>query len=33
VMKRIGLTYRKRVTYKGFDAVWYDTNRDLWTAV
>ena len=28
VMKRIGLTYRKRVVYKGFDAVWFDKSRD-----
>jgi RimJ/RimL family protein N-acetyltransferase len=28
VMKRIGLTYRKRVVYKGFDAVWFDRSRD-----
>lgn len=28
VMKRIGLTYRKRVKYKGFkDVVWYDVAR------
>jgi RimJ/RimL family protein N-acetyltransferase len=31
VMKRIGLTYRKPVKYKGFDAVWFDVARDLWT--
>lgn len=31
VMKRIGLTYRKRVTYKGIsDVVWYDIARDSW---
>lgn len=29
VMKRIGLTYRKRVEYKGFkDVVWFDMSRD-----
>ena len=28
VMKRIGLTWRKRVKYKGFDAVWFDKSRD-----
>ena len=28
VMKRIGLTYRKRVTYKGSDAVWFDRSRE-----
>ena len=28
VMERIGLTYRKRVDYKGFtDIVWYDIDR------
>lgn len=27
-MKRIGLTWRKRVKYKGFDAVWFDKSRD-----
>ncbi|MBR2819517.1 MAG: GNAT family N-acetyltransferase [Reyranella sp.] len=28
VMKRIGLTYRKRVDYKGFaDVVWFDIDR------
>lgn len=28
VMKRIGLTYRKRVDYKGFkDVVWFDVDR------
>ena len=30
VMKRIGLTYRKRVDYKGFkDVVWYDRKRPV----
>ena len=29
VMKRIGLTYRKRVEYRGFkDVVWFDKSRD-----
>lgn len=28
VMKRIGLTYRKQVTYRGFDVVWFDKSRD-----
>ena len=29
VMKRIGLTYRKRVDYRGFkDIVWFDKSRD-----
>ena len=28
-MKRIGLTYRKRVEYRGFrDIVWFDLNLD-----
>ena len=32
VMKRIGLTWRKRVDYKGFsDLLWFDMDRDLWT--
>jgi ribosomal-protein-alanine N-acetyltransferase len=30
VMKRIGLGYRKDVTYKGIDAVWFDTTREAW---
>jgi len=33
VMKRIGLTYRRSVKYKGFkDVVWFDVGRDAWTA-
>ena len=28
VMKRIGLTYRKRMMYKGFNAVWFDKSRE-----
>ena len=32
VMKRIGLSYRKRVEYRGFtDVVWFDMDRDGWT--
>ena len=32
VMKRIGLTYRKRVEYRGFsDVVWFDMDRHSWT--
>ena len=32
VMKRIGLTYRKRVDYKGFkDIVWFDIDRQTWS--
>lgn len=27
VMKRIGLAYRRRTTYKGFDVVWFDIDR------
>jgi RimJ/RimL family protein N-acetyltransferase len=31
VMKRIGLTYRRRVEYKGFkDVVWFDIDRAAW---
>lgn len=31
VMKRIGLSYRRRVSYKGYDdIVWYDMNREAW---
>ena len=31
VMKRLGLTYRRRVDYKGFtDIVWYDIDREAW---
>ena len=34
VMKRIGLTYRRRVAYKGFeDIVWYDIGRQAWRAL
>jgi ribosomal-protein-alanine N-acetyltransferase len=29
VMKRLGLTYRHNVVYKGFDSVWFDINRDM----
>ncbi len=33
VMERLGLTYRKRVDYKGFtDIVWYDIDREAWRA-
>jgi RimJ/RimL family protein N-acetyltransferase len=27
VMKRLGLSYRKNVVYKGIDAVWFDIDR------
>jgi RimJ/RimL family protein N-acetyltransferase len=31
VMKRLGLTYRRRVDYKGFsDVVWFDMDRETW---
>lgn len=31
VMRRIGLTYRRRVAYKGYsDVVWYDMARAAW---
>lgn len=33
VMTRIGLTYRRRVAYKGYsDIVWYDVSRADWKA-
>jgi len=33
VMKRIGLTYRRRVEYKSFkDVVWFDIDRPTWKA-
>jgi RimJ/RimL family protein N-acetyltransferase len=33
VMKRLGLTYRRRVDYKGFkDIVWFDIDRRTWAA-
>jgi RimJ/RimL family protein N-acetyltransferase len=33
VMKRLGLTYRRRVAYKGFnDVVWFDIDRTAWSA-
>jgi RimJ/RimL family protein N-acetyltransferase len=33
VMKRIGLTYRRRVEYKGFtDVVWFDLDRERWAS-
>ena len=31
VMKRLGLTYRRRVDYRGFtDIVWFDIDREAW---
>ena len=32
VMRRLGMTWRKNVVYKGFDAVWLDIARDKWIA-
>lgn len=33
VMERLGLTYRRRVDYKGFrDIVWFDIDRETWKA-
>ncbi len=33
VMKRLGLTYRRQVEYKGFsDIVWFDIDRQTWAA-
>jgi len=33
VMRRLGLTYRRRVDYKGFkDIVWFDIDRTGWRA-
>ena len=32
VMRRLGMTYRKNVVYKGFDAVWLDITREKWIA-
>jgi RimJ/RimL family protein N-acetyltransferase len=32
VMKRLGLTYRRRVEYKGFkDILWFDIDRQSWS--
>lgn len=32
VMKRIGLVYRRRIAYRGYDdIVWYDMDRESWT--
>src|SRR5262245_1701859 len=34
VMKRLGLTYRRRVSYKGFDdVVWFDSDQPAWRAL
>jgi RimJ/RimL family protein N-acetyltransferase len=30
VMERLGLGYRKDVTYKNIDAVWFDITREVW---
>ena len=33
VMKRLGLTYRRRVAYRGYsDIVWFDLDRETWRA-
>jgi RimJ/RimL family protein N-acetyltransferase len=32
VMQRLGMTYRKNVTYRGFDAVWLDIGREKWVS-
>jgi len=32
VMTRLGMSYRKNVVYRGFDAVWLDINREKWLA-
>jgi RimJ/RimL family protein N-acetyltransferase len=33
VMKRLGLTYRRKVEYKGrSDIVWFDMDRQAWNA-
>ena len=31
VMRRLGMAYRKNVTYRGFDMVWLDISREKWT--
>ena len=31
VMRRLGMSYRKNVTYRGFDMVWLDISREKWT--
>jgi RimJ/RimL family protein N-acetyltransferase len=34
VMKRLGLTYRRRVQYKAFDdVVWFDMGREAWNSL
>src|SRR5882757_2259042 len=30
VMTRLGMTYRKNVVYRGFEAVWLDISREKW---
>jgi len=32
VMKRLGMSYRKNVTYKEIEAVWFDIDRATWQA-
>jgi RimJ/RimL family protein N-acetyltransferase len=30
VMTRLGMSYRRNVTYRGFDAVWLEISREKW---
>ena len=32
VMTRLGMTYARNVTYKGFEAVWFEITREKWTS-
>jgi RimJ/RimL family protein N-acetyltransferase len=32
VVKRLGLGYRRNVTYRGFEARWFDITREAWSA-
>ncbi len=32
VMRRLGMSWRRNVTYKGLEAVWLDITREKWTA-
>jgi hypothetical protein len=31
VVKRLGLGYRRNVTYRGFEARWFDITREAWS--
>ena len=31
VMRRLGLTYRRNVVYRGVDVIWLDIDREKWT--